>query len=103
MLNSAIEGPEGTSTNYYKFYMPILVPGNHLSRSQSITMTGNDIAKVVRNNVNQVRISVTFPKDELGFDADFFNFDHLSETVTLVPSSVVEIYLGKVIVTLGQV
>jgi hypothetical protein len=103
MLNSTIEGSEGTLANYYKFYMPTLVPGNHLFRSQSITINGNDIAKVVRNNVNQVRISVSFPNDDSGFDADFFKFDHISETVTLIPGSVVEIYIGKVIVTLGQV
>ena len=103
MLNSTIEGPSGASTNYYKFYIPTLMPGNHLYRSQSITMTDNDITKVVANNVNQVRISVTFPNAALGFDANFFNFDHTSETVTLLPGSVVEFYVGKVIVTIGQV
>ena len=103
MLNSTIDGPAGTPTNYYKFYMPALMPGNHQYRSQSITMTGNDITKVVRNNINQVRINVTFPTAALGFDADFFNFDHISETVTLLPGSVIEFYVGKVIVTIGQV
>jgi hypothetical protein len=103
MLNSTIDGPAGAPTNYYKFYMPALAAGNHLYRSQSITVTGNDITKIIRNDVNQVRISVTFPNDESGFDTDFFNFDHISETVTLLPSSVVEFYVGKVIVTLGQV
>ena len=102
MLNSTIEG-QGSTTNYYKFYLPTLVPGNHLYRSQSITMMGNDIAKVVMNDVNQVRINVTFPNADLGFDEDFFNFDHISETVTLISGSVVEFYIGKVIVTLGQV
>jgi len=102
MLNSTIEG-QGSTTNYYKFYLPTLVPGYHLYRSQSITMNGNDIAKVVMNNVNQVRINVTFPKASLGFDEGFFNFDHISETVALIPGSVVEFYVGKVIVTLGQV
>jgi hypothetical protein len=102
MLNSTIEG-QGSTTNYYKFYLPTLVPGNHLYRSQSITMVGSDIAKLVMNNVNQVRINVTFPNAASGFDEGFFNFDHLSETVTLIPGSVVEFYVGKVIVTLGQV
>jgi hypothetical protein len=103
MLNSTITGPEGpTSTNYTKFYLPTLEPGNHLYRSQSITLSGNDITKVVRSGVNKVRITVTFPTDALGFGSDFFNFDHLTETVTL-DNSVVEFYIGKVIVTLGQV
>jgi uncharacterized protein YsxB (DUF464 family) len=103
MLNSTIEGLAGIPTNYYRFYMPSLMPGNHQYRSQSITMTGNDITKIIRNDVNQVRINVSFPIAASGFDADFFNFDHISETVKLLPGSVVEFYIGKVIVTLGQV
>jgi hypothetical protein len=102
MLNSTIDGPEGT-TNYYKFYLPALMQGNHLYRSQSITMTGKNITKVVRSEVSQVRISVTYDKASLGFDSDFFKFDHDSETVILPEGSVVEFYVGKVIVTLGQV
>jgi len=102
MLNSTIEGLEGTS-NYFKFYLPTLVQGNHRYRSQSITMTGNDITKVVKSGVSQIQISVTFPNDDSGFDSNFFKFDHISETVTLPPNSVVEFYVGKVIVTLGQV
>jgi hypothetical protein len=103
MLTSTIEGPEGTPTNYTKFYLPTLEPGIHLYRSQSITMTGNDITKIVRSGVNQVRITVTFPNTGSGFDSNFFNFDHISETKTLSPGSVVEFYVGRVIVTLGQV
>ena len=104
MLTSTIAGPQGpTATNYTKFYLPTLEPGNHLYRSQSITMTGNDVIKVVKSGVDQVRISVTFLDAGIGFDSDFFNFDHISETKTLSPGSVVEFYVGKVIVTLGQV
>jgi hypothetical protein len=113
MLNSTIEGLEG-KTNYFKFYLPILDKGDHQYRSQSITMTGKNITKVVESGVNQVRINVTFPNglpsSTQGFDYDFFNFDHTldnyhaSETVALPDEdSVVEFYVGKVIVTLGQV
>jgi hypothetical protein len=103
MLNSTIAGPGGpTSANYTKFYLPTLEPGNHLYRSQSITMTGKDITKIIRSGVNQVRINVTFPQTSIGFDSGFFNFDHISETITL-DDSVVEFYVGKVIVTLGQI
>ena len=103
MLNSTISGPLGTSTNYAKFYLPSLGQGNHRYRSQSITMTGSDIIKIVSSGVDKVRITATFPTDALGFDSDFFKFDHITETVTLIPDSVVEFYIGKVIVTLGQV
>jgi hypothetical protein len=103
MLNSTIAGPQGpTATNYTKFYLPTLESGNHLYRSQSITMTGRDITKVVKSGVNQVRINVTFPNVGSGFDSDFFKFDHISETITL-SDSVVEFYVGKVIVTQGQI
>lgn len=115
MLNSTIAGPQGpTSTNYTKFYLPSLVPAaTHPHRSQSITMTGNDITKIVESGVSQVRINVTFPNglpfSTQGFDSDFFNFDHTidnyhaSETVALLDDSVVEFYIGKVLVSLGQV
>jgi hypothetical protein len=103
MLNSTIDDPSGTPTSYTKFYLPVLWTGNHLYRSQSITLTGNDIIKVVRSGVNQVRINVTYGKADLGFDDAFFKFDHDSEVVDLPDDSVVEFYVGKVIVTLGKV
>jgi hypothetical protein len=104
MLSSTISGSQSpTSTNYTKFYLPTLEPGNHLYRSQSITMTGNDVIKVVKSGVDQVRISVTFLDTGIGFGSDFFKFDHDSETINLPANSVVEFYVGKVIVTLGQV
>jgi hypothetical protein len=102
MLNSTIDSQSGTPTNYTKFYLPTLEKGNHRYMSQSITMTGSNIIKIVKSGVRQVRITVTFPNVGLGFDSSFFKFDHLSETITL-DDSVVEFYVGKVIVTLGKV
>ena len=100
----------GTPTNYFKFYLPILLTGDHLYRSQSITMTGVDIIKVARSDISQLRINVTYNSADLGFDATFFNFDntidnyHASETIIFPDDdSVVEFYIGKVIVTLGKV
>ena len=98
-----------TSTNYFKFYLPDLENGTNLYRSQSITMTGNGISKVVKSGVDEVKISVSYPKAAIGFDSSFFNFK--SNTVTLnststprmMPNSVVEFYVGKVIVAIGQV
>jgi hypothetical protein len=104
MLNSTIAGPTGPAgTDYFKFYLPTLETGTHRYLSQSITMTGNDIIKVTRSGVNRVRINATFPNSGLGFDAGFFNFDHLSETKILPDDSVVEFYIGKVLVSLGKV
>ena len=110
MLNSTIVGAQQNATNYFKFYLPTLEPGTHLYRSQSITMTGTDITKISKSGVNQVRINVTFPNSGQGFGYDFFNFDHTisslnmaSETLSLPVNSIVEFYIGKVIVTLGQI
>jgi hypothetical protein len=98
------------STNYFKFYLPDLENGTNLYRSQSITLTGNGIMKVVKSGVDQVKISVSYPKSaDPGFDSSFFNFK--SNTVTLnststprmMPNSVVEFYVGKVVVAIGQV
>ena len=103
MLTSTIDSPSGASTSYTKFYLPTLEPATHLYRSQSITLTGKDITKVVRSGVSQVRINVTYNVG-LGFDADFFQFDHRESEIVDVPDgSVVEIYVGKIIVTLGKV
>ena len=105
MLNSTIAGPQQNATNYVKFYLPTLVPSStNPYLSQSITMSGNDITKVIKSGVNKVRINVTFPNDgTLGFNSGFFNFDHISETKILPANSVVELYIGKVLVALGQV
>jgi hypothetical protein len=110
MLNSTIAGPQApTSTNYFKFYLPTLEPGTHLYRSQSITMTGKDITKIVESGVNQVRLNVTFPNAFSGFDQSFFHFESTTITLTnstvprITNNSVVEFYIGKVIVTLGQI
>jgi len=98
-----------TSMNYFKFYLPDLENGTNLYRSQSITLTGNGITKVTRSGVDQVIISVSFPKAVAGFDSSFFNFNstsltlNASSTPKLPSNSVVEFYVGKVVVAIGQV
>ena len=105
MLNSTITGLPQSSTNYFKFYLPTLVnASSNPYLSQSITMMGANILKVIKSGVYGVRINVTFPKAaSLGYDSSFFNFDHLSETRTFAQPSVVEFYMGKVTVGIGQV
>jgi hypothetical protein len=103
ILNSTIAGSEG-STNYTKFYLPSLIDrGDHPYLSQSITMTGSDVLKTLENGVNAVKITASFPNATEGFDNDFFKFDHPSEIATLIPGSVVEFYVGTVVVTIGKV
>jgi len=108
VLTSTVNSTTG-STDYFKFYLPDLENGTNLYRSQSITLTGNGITKVTQDHVDQVIISVSFPQASLGFDSSFFNFK--SNTITLnststpklTSNSIVEFYVGKVVVTIGQV
>jgi hypothetical protein len=105
MLTSTV-----TSTNYYKFYLPDLENSTNSYKSQSITLTGNGVTKTIQSGVDQVKITVNYLKAaNPGFDSSFFNFK--STTITLnststpqiTPNSIVEFYVGKVIVSFGQV
>jgi hypothetical protein len=104
-LDTKIAGSQGSSTNYTKFYMPSLIDrGTHPYLSQSITMTGRDVLKSLENGVDRVQITVSFPNATSGFDNDgFFRFDNVNEIVTLIPNSIVEFYIGTVVVTVGKV
>jgi hypothetical protein len=88
-------------TSYVKFFLPSLNEGTNKFLSQSITLTGNDVSKAVERDVDSVRINVTFPYAFQGYDSTFFNFEHTSEIVDVPVDSVVEFYVGRVIVSLG--
>lgn len=113
MLESSITTTSET-TSYYKFYLPTLVRAySNLYLSQSVSLTGAGIQKIVVNDVDQVRIVVTFPNGAPyttnGYDSDFFRFDetidfyHASKTIDVIDNSVVELYIGKITVGIGQV
>jgi hypothetical protein len=113
MLNSSITGSGSTSTNYYKFYLPILVKANsNPYLSEAVSLTGMDIEKVIVSGVSKVRVNVTYPngapQTTNKFDSNFFNlgnpadFYHNSKTLTLQANSVIELYVGKVAVAIGQ-
>jgi hypothetical protein len=105
VFNSSITGPTaGAQTLYCKFFLPSLVrsPTNpHLS--QSVTMVGGEVTKVVRSGVDMVNVTVSFPSASSGFNSTFFNFDRLVESKSLPAGSVVEFYIGKVTVSQGLV
>jgi hypothetical protein len=103
VLNSSITGTQQIPTSYFKFYLPVLENGTNPYRSQSLTLTGDGITKMTWSKVDKVVISVSFPQAASGFDSSFFNFKQISETMTLPQGSVVELYMGKVLVTIGQV
>ncbi len=113
MLNSSITTTSGT-TNYYKLYLPTLNRAySNLYLSQSVSLTGAGIQKIVVNDVDQIRINITFPNGEPyttnKFDSDFFGFEetvdfyHASKTIDVIDNSVIELYIGKITVGIGQV
>lgn len=96
MLNSTID-----TVNYFKFYLPCLVPGKHPRYSQSVTITGKNVYRRTESGVNKVKITVDFPNKGLGFNSGFFNFDNNKMEVNVPDGSVVEFYSSEVIVSLG--
>jgi len=96
MLNSTIN-----NVNYFKFYLPCLVPGNHTYYSQSVTMSGKNVYVRTESNVTKVRMTVDFPNEGLGYDSEFFNFDETEIEINNLQGSVVQFYSSEVIVSLG--
>jgi hypothetical protein len=108
MLNSTITSSQQNPVSYFKFYLPTLENSTSHYFSQGLTLTGDGITKITRSGVDQVRINVSFLRASSGFDSSFFNFKSNSVTLnsttspSLPSNSVVEIYLGKVMVGIGQ-
>lgn len=97
MLNLTIN-----NVNYFKFYLPCLVPGNHMHYSQSVTITGENVHVRTESEVNNVTITIEpFPKEGLGYDSDFFNFDETEIKINDLQGSVVQFYSSEVKVSLG--
>jgi hypothetical protein len=100
MLNSTIS-MSGTTNDYFKFYLPILSNGTSLYHSQSVTLTGKTVLVKTEGGVNAVKIRVSFPKINLGFDKTFFNFDSEEKVVSFSKPSIIEFYSSEVSVSLG--
>jgi len=100
MLNSTIF-TGGEQINYFKFYLPILPSSSHPRHSQSITLRGENVSVRTQGDANSVRIEVSFPNENIGFDSDFFNFESLTVEVNVPSGSVIEFYTGEVKVSLG--
>ncbi len=96
MLNATIN-----NVNYFRFYLPCLVPGNHTYYSQSVTITGENVHVRTESKVNNVTITLAFPNESLGFDSEFFNFDEVEVKIEGLQGSVIEFYSSEVKVSLG--
>jgi hypothetical protein len=100
MLNSTIS-MGGTTTNYFKFYLPILTNGTSPYHSQSVTLTGKNVLVKTEGGVNAVKICVSFPRIGEGFDENFFNFDAEEKVISFSQPSIIEFYTSEVSVSLG--
>jgi hypothetical protein len=96
-----------TGGSYYKFYLPTLVSGSNPYLSQSVTLVGSSLTRIVPSgSISQVRINATAlaaPSNPPGFNSSFFGFDHSSETVIVPNGSFIELYSGTVSVSIGMV
>jgi type II secretory pathway pseudopilin PulG len=92
---------DSASTNCYKLYLPTLSNGTSHSYTQALTITGDGIQKTVKSGVDQIRITASFPSAAQGFDASFFNFHSVTETLATSANSLVELYVGDVQVRIG--
>jgi hypothetical protein len=100
MLNSTISMGE-EENNYFKFYLPVLTNGTNPYHSQSVTLTGKDVSVKTEDNVNEVRIEISFPRMDEFFDYLFFNFEEGEKVVDVPDGSIIEFYTSEVSVSLG--
>jgi hypothetical protein len=102
LINSTVSGAQ--QQNFYKFYLPTLISGTNPRLSQSVSLTGTNVGQAISNGITNVRINATslIPQTSPpGFDLSFYHFDHTSETVTILPNSMVQFYTGTVTVSIG--
>jgi hypothetical protein len=86
---------------YVKLYLPDFEAGPNPQYSQSVTLTGKNVNRTA-NKASNLTIGLGFPNSlGAGLTNDFFNFARTSETLNVLSNSVVEIYTGEVIVSLG--
>ena len=91
------------STDYYKFFLPTLTnSSSNPALSQSVTMVGSEVTKVVRSDVDSVRITVSYPSNGDGFNGNFFQFGENSIIQSWQSPVVVEFYVGAVEVSIGR-
>ena len=96
MLNSTI----GTA-NYTECYLPILQPGNSPYLSQSVTLISTKVSDTIEQNINQIKMDISFPISSLGFNSTFFGFSSTEQIISLPAGSTLNFYTGNVTVSLG--
>jgi hypothetical protein len=101
MLNSSIT-VNGTQTNYFNFYLPVLNAGPTPHYSQSITLEGTTVMAESAQSTSSIRIHLDFPKSSFGFDNNFFGFYSTDEQLNMTSGSTLQFYTGNVTTSLGM-
>ena len=101
MLNSSIT-INGTQTNYFKFFLPVLNAGPAPHYSQSVTLEGTNVLAETKQNVNSIRIHVDFLEDSFGFNNNFFGFYSTDEQMNVTSGSTLQFYTGEVETSMGM-
>lgn len=100
MLNSTMT-LNGTQTNYFRFYLPMLNAGRTPHYSQSVTLEGTAVSVVSAQLTSSIRIHLDFPKSNSGFDNNFFGFYSVDEQLSVPSGSTLQFYTGNVTTSLG--
>ena len=100
LLNSTIV-TNGTTNHYFKLYLPIFADGEHLGRSQSITITSESVSISTKSGVTAIRIRVFYLRSGEGFDSNFFNFPSQPVIIDVPDGSILEVYHSNVSASFG--
>jgi hypothetical protein len=89
---------DGASTKYLKLYLANMTLGPLTTANpRYITLTGENVGASVINNVQHLRITISFPNSASGYNSTFFNFPVTTQTIDLpVSGAEVELYMGSV-------
>jgi len=89
---------DGVTTNYLKIYLANMTQGALTTANpRYITLTGTKVDASVINNVEHLRITISFPNSAIGYGSSFFNFPVTTQTIDFpVSGTEVELYIGSV-------
>ena len=103
LTSSIITG--GNPTNYVRLYLPVLVSGEFLRLSQSITLTGKSLNAQTISEVTGITVSVSFEDGsvmDFAFSELFGSEENFVENLPIPSGDVVlELYLSEVSVGFG--
>ena len=97
----AISIPDSTE-RYVRVYLPELQQGSASPLAKSVVLSGQSISTDTHSDISRIIVRVSFPKEDLLYNEDFFQLQGISEQVIDFPgASTVETYIGGVKIDYG--